>query len=208
MKKTIIFSVVAIILITAGFVVLRRKHEPKTYTVPEGAQSGQLTPFEPCDYHPGKQKVTAECATLTVPENWDDPAARLIALPVVRFPSKSSNPAEPVFILLGGPGTSNLINYPKDWLVETHDVILVGYRGVDGSVQLDCPEISKISDKYLGKALLSDRMAEELPPAVRGCADQLRATGIDLIGYTAKGTVQDMESTRRAIGYDKVNLWS
>ena len=27
-------------------------------------------------------------------------------------------------------------------LVENHDFVMVGYRGLDGSVVLDCPEIS------------------------------------------------------------------
>jgi pimeloyl-ACP methyl ester carboxylesterase len=204
----IIGLVLVVIVVSAGFLLWRNKPEAKVYIVPEGAIAGDLTPFEFCEHQPGKKKVAAECATLIVPENWEDPNSGLIALPVVRFASRSENPAEPVFILLGGPGASNLIAYPKDWLLETRDVILVGYRGVDGSVDLACPEISKISADYLGSGFLSDEANQKLQEAAKRCAEDFKSSGIDLRGYTAKGVVQDMEAARKAIGYEKVNLWS
>jgi len=206
--KSLLITGFVLVFVIVGILSQQKKSIPKTYSIPEDAQAGDLTPFKPCEHQPGKKKVAAECATLTIPENWGNPASRLIALPVVRFPSKRSSPSEPVFILLGGPGASNLINYPKDWLLETYDVIFVGYRGVDGSVDLDCPEISEISAQYLGKAFLSNQANAKLTAAAKGCADQLRAEGIDLSGYTAKGVIQDIEAARIAMGYDKINLWS
>jgi pimeloyl-ACP methyl ester carboxylesterase len=180
----------------------------KTYSIPEGAKAGDLSAFAPCEHQPGKKKISAQCATLTVPENWDDPDSRLIALPVVRFASRSSYPAEPVFILLGGPGASNLITYPQDWLLQKHDVILVGYRGVDGSVDLTCAEISKLSAAYLGKGFLTDEANKKLSKAAKQCAEDFKASGVDLRGYTAKGVIKDMEAARRALGYERINIWS
>jgi len=46
-----------------------------------------------------------------------------------------------VFRLSGGPGLSNMrLGCPS--ALAAHDVILVGYRGVDGSVRLDAPEVA------------------------------------------------------------------
>lgn len=79
--------------------------------VPAGAQAGELTGLEKCEYQPASShtKYSAECGTLVVPENWDKAGFRLIALPVVRIPASGPNPEEPVFWLQGGPGGPNLV---------------------------------------------------------------------------------------------------
>jgi pimeloyl-ACP methyl ester carboxylesterase len=184
--------------------------ELPSIAVPDGAQVGYLTPLEACEYTaPGSRETfAAECGTITVPENWGDPNARLIALPVVRIPATGPTPAEPVFILLGGPGTPNLLFSPQDWLLADHDVIMVGYRGAEGSFELTCPEINAISAQSLGRNFLSDEAATELIAAAGQCADQYQAEGVDLGGYTAVGVVEDMEAARTAMGYERINLWS
>ena len=112
-------------------------------TVPAGAQAGDLVGLEPCTYEANKVGYDADCGTLVVPENRADPNSRLIALPVIRVRATGDNPAEPLFYFAGGPGTSNLHFEHLEDVVENHDVVQVGYRGVDGSVVLDCPEISE-----------------------------------------------------------------
>jgi len=179
-------------------------------TVPDGAQAGDLTPLETCEFQPlgSKETYDAECGTLTVPENWDDSDSRPIALPVVRIPAVEPNPAEPVFILLGGPGAPNLLFSPKNWLLENHDVILVGYRGVEGTVEQNCPQVNAISAKYLGKEFLSDEANAELIAAAGQCAKDYQTAGVDLRGYTAVGMVEDIEAARTALGYERINVWS
>lgn len=77
-----------------------------------------------------------------MPENRADPDSRLIALPVTRVRARSDDPQEPVFFLTGGPGQSNMgVRYASRFVAD-RDFVLVGYRGVDGSVRLDCPEVS------------------------------------------------------------------
>ncbi len=109
-----------------------------TVAVPSGAKAGDLSEMLPCKFSPEDDKVEVDalCGTLTVPENWKDANSRLIALPVVKIPSQSATPTEPIFYLRGGPGFSNLAWNPPVWILENHDVIMVGYRGVDGSVVL------------------------------------------------------------------------
>lgn len=184
--------------------------EPETLAVPNGAQAGDLTDLEACDFTPfgSKKTYTAECGTLTVPENWNNPESRLIALPVVRIPATGPNPAEPVFWLNGGPGAPNLSWAPPDWLLEKHGVIQVGYRGAEGTVVLDCPETSALIKSYVGRGIFHDEAREELVAAVQQCAANHQAAGVDLNGYTVSGVIADIEVARTALGYGRINLYS
>lgn len=178
--------------------------------VPDGAQAGELTALEACEYQPvgSKVKVAAECGTLFVPEDWSEVDSRLIALPVVRVPASGRPEAEPVFFLQGGPGQSNFSWAPPDWLLANHAVVFVGYRGVDGTVTLSCPEVSRVFKAHVGEDLLSEQARAEYATALRQCAAAHQEAGVDLSGYTVPGVVEDMEAARTALGYERVNLLS
>jgi pimeloyl-ACP methyl ester carboxylesterase len=184
--------------------------EPAPLTVPAGAQAGDLTGLKDCEYQPSgsKAKFAAECGTLVVPENWEVADSRLIALPVVRIPATGPNPTEPVFWLAGGPGTPNIYWAPPDWLLEDHDVVMVGYRGVEGTVTLSCPEVGRATKAHLGKDLGSEQARTETVAAARQCATRHQEAGVDLSGYTVPGVIEDMEAARKALGYDRINLFS
>jgi pimeloyl-ACP methyl ester carboxylesterase len=87
-----------------------------------------------------------------------------------------------------------------------HDVVLVGYRGIDGSVRLDCPEVE--SALKHNTDLLDEETSEAYADAFRSCADWLTAAGIDLGSYGVVQQVDDMEAARTALGYDKIDLLS
>ena len=177
-------------------------------TVPDGAQAGDLVDLESCTYERGGVEFAADCSTLVVPENRSDPNSRLIALPVIRVQSTADNPTAPIFWLAGGPGSTNMrFSHPDDLLALTkdHDFVLVGYRGVDGSVVLDCPEISQALSKPPGD-LLSDKSLESYGKAGAQCAARLQSEGVDLAGYTMTETINDMEAVRDALGYEQINL--
>ncbi len=178
--------------------------------VPAGAQAGDLGDLKSCPYQAEGSKTIyeAECGTLVVPENWDKPGSRLTALPVVRLAATETNPAEPVFWLEGGPGGTNFTYSPPEWLLKNHDVVIVGYRGIDGSVDLSCPEIGARITAHLGRDLWSDQALAEYEAASTQCAARLQAAGVDLSGYTIPAVVKDMEAARTAFGYSSVDLLS
>jgi len=181
--------------------------EETPITVPDGATAGELFRVESCTY---REEFVAECSTLVVPENRSDPNSRLIALPVIRVKSTAGNPTEPIFWLAGGPGNTNMrFSHPDDLLalIKDHEFVLVGYRGVDGSVVLDCPEISQALRKPPGD-LLSDESLQSYGEAGEQCAARLQSEGIDLTGYTMIETIDDMEAARKALGYERINLLS
>ena len=143
-------------------------------SVPSGAHAGQLK-LHSCHYATEKGGYAADCGTLVVPENRADPQSRLIALPVTRIRARSAHRGAPIFRLEGGPGLTNMKFKKASRFADDHDVVLVGYRGVDGSVRLDCPEVEsalKHSTDFLGEKSL-----HAYGDAFRSCAHRLTDHG-------------------------------
>jgi pimeloyl-ACP methyl ester carboxylesterase len=148
----------------------------------------------------------ADFGTISVPENRQDSASRLIHIPVIRIHARSRTEAEPIFGLSGGPGTSNMTWMPPDSLIVDHDFVMVGYRGVDGSIVLDCPEVEKAMKTR--DDLLSEQSLMRIADAWKTSAKRLTDEGVDLDGYTIQEVIEDMEAVRTALGYQRINLLS
>ncbi|MGH2387924.1 MAG: hypothetical protein ACRDIE_06925, partial [Chloroflexota bacterium] len=149
-----IIALIVIALGVLGLVYLRLTGGTSAVSVPSGVHAGQVK-LTPCNYTTEKGSSSADCGTLVVPENRTNPHSRLIALPVIRIRATSVHPSEPIFRLQGGPGTSNMTFPAASRFTANHDVVLVGYRGVDGSSVLDCPEVNSAvehSADLLGQA--------------------------------------------------------
>ena len=192
-------------LAVLGLAYLRFAPDAGRVSVPKGAQAGDLI-LESCTYATEDGGYAADCGTLVVPENRADPKSRLIALPVTRIHARSDHPAEPIFRLEGGPGITNMQFKDASRFADDHDVVLVGYRGMDGSVRLDCPEVEsalKHSTDFLDETSFRERA-----DAFRACADRLTADGVDLAGYWLPQRVDDLEAARKALGYDRIDLVS
>ena len=182
--------------------------EPEYGTsVPTGAKSGDLT-MAPCEvYLEGDDRhYPGDCGTLVVPENRANPDSRMIALPVTRIKATGNDVLEPIFWFEGGPGNPNITLYPSDGLIQRHDFVMVGYRGIDGQVVLECPEIGtairSISDGYT-----SDGGLASLGRGAADCGERIQSEGIDLDGYSMNQTIDDAEAARTALGYGRVNLY-
>jgi pimeloyl-ACP methyl ester carboxylesterase len=192
---------VTIVLLT-GLTYLGASSSSGTVSVPQGAHAGQLA-MHPCTY-PGGYR--ADCGTLVVPEDRADPRSRLIALPVTRILARSSHPLAPIFVLNGGPGITNMTFPQASRYAAQHDVVMVGYRGVDGSSVLNCPEVTaalESSADFLAKASLS-----AYSEAFASCAQRLERSGVDLAGYTLAEQADDIEAARAALGYKRIDLLS
>jgi pimeloyl-ACP methyl ester carboxylesterase len=174
-------------------------------SVPKGAHAGQLD-LHACTYQTEDGSYAADCGTLVVPENRADARSRLIALPVTRIHARAAQPAEPIFRLEGGPGITNMKFENASRFADTHDVVLVGYRGVDGSVRLDCPEVE--SAVAHSTDVLGEKAQRAHADAFRACAERLSGDGVDLAGYTIAQRADDLEAARVALGYDRIDLLS
>jgi pimeloyl-ACP methyl ester carboxylesterase len=194
-----------IALLVAGLAYLRLAPDSSSISVPEGAKAGDLI-LEPCDYPTENGNFAAECGTLIVPEKRVGPPSRLIALPITRILARSDHAQEPIFLLQGGPGASNMTFDKVNRYADEHDVILLGYRGVDGSVRLDCPEVE--SALRHNTDLLSEQTTQAYADAYRSCANRLTAEGFDLGSYGITAQVDDIEAARTALGYHRIDLLS
>jgi pimeloyl-ACP methyl ester carboxylesterase len=200
-----IVALVLVALAALGLAYLRFAPDAGSVSVPKGAHAGELIP-KPCSYATEKGGYETDCGTLVVPENRADPTSRLIALPVTRIHARSEHPREPIFRLEGGPGLTNMTFKKASRFADDHDVVLVGYRGVDGSVRLDCPEVEsalKHSTDFLGEKSFS-----AYADGFRSCAHRLTGDGIDLAGYSLPQQVDDLEAARIALGYGRIDLLS
>src|SRR5215218_4741526 len=201
--RTVAFVLVA--LAALGLAFLHFKSGDDRVSVPAGAHAGELT-LKPCEYATERGGYAADCGTLVVSENRHDPGARLIALPVTRIRAHAEHPGAPIFRLQGGPGITNMEFAEASRFADRHDVVLVGYRGVDGSTVLDCPEVSTALKRSAD--LLSERSFAAQSGAFKDCASRLRGDGVDLAGYSLAQRVDHLEAARRALGYGRVDLLS
>src|SRR5262245_34719310 len=200
-----ITGLLLIALVALGLAYVKLASGGNKVPVPAGAKPGQLI-LHPCRYGTEQGSYAADCGTLVVAENRARPGSRLIGVRVIRVKARSAHPAAPVFRLQGGPGISNMTFPEASRFAANHDVVLVGYRGIDSSVRLDCPEVSSALKRSTD--FLEQKSFRAYTRAFRECAARLQADGIDLAGYTLPAQVDDLEAARRALGYGRINLVS
>jgi pimeloyl-ACP methyl ester carboxylesterase len=147
----------------------------------------------------------ARYGLLFVPENRRTRASRLIHVPVMKIASLYRPAGEPVFYFFGGPGATNIHTWWPEAFFRDRDFVQVGYRGIDGWPTLQCPGVG---DVLTGDRPLSPDRLEAAGRALRGCLSALREGGVDLDGYTMLDVVDDIEASRRAMGYDRIHLLS
>ena len=140
----------------------------------------------------------ALCGRVEVHENPADTNSRLIGLNVAVFPSRSRNrPPDPLFVLVGGPGQgavsiASILMEQLRGVEGDRDVVLFDARGTGSSNPLKCPEPHLV--------LRGVRNAE-----FDACLAAIRQRA-DLRYYTTSEAVEDIESVRRALGYDRISL--
>jgi pimeloyl-ACP methyl ester carboxylesterase len=196
-----IAGLILIAVLTLGLGYLHFAGGSTSVSVPAGAHAGQLT-LKHCTY----ANESADCGTLVVPENRHDAHSRLIALPITRIRAHTPNPGAPIFRLQGGPGLTNMDFPEAKRFTARHDFVLVGYRGVDGSSRLDCPEV--VTSIGHSRDLLSIASFVANASAYRACAKRLQGKGVDLAGYSLIERVDDLELARTRLGYGPIDLIS
>jgi pimeloyl-ACP methyl ester carboxylesterase len=168
------------------------------------AAAGPLL-FSPCQIeHPQRLSiVAAQCGTLTVLENPDDPAGRKIDLFVARVPAinRRKRP-DPLFVIAGGPGMAATTFYAMVSPVfarihRDRDIILVDQRGTGKSHALNCAG---------GELAELQPAAGAIAAEARQCLQQLGAQA-DVAQYTTSVAVRDLDRVRQVLGYDRINLY-
>ena len=146
-------------------------------------------------------KVKAECGTLSVPENRENPS-RMIDLNIAIVRTKSTEKKlDPVIMLAGGPGQSSIETYPGTHAAfrnirKDRDIVLVDQRGTGGSNKIACNFDSSLSEQLQQDVEL--QLSE-----LKKCVDNLEA---DTRYYTTPESIKDLEEVRKALKIEKWNL--
>ena len=153
-----------------------------------------------------KLPLAAQCGTLEVPENRDQPDGRKISLAIAVLPANTLHPrADPLFILAGGPGQAASFLGPfaaaLTGVRKDRDIVLVDQRGTGRSSPLVCAAFKP--DRRPADAALDF----DPGPKAAACARELAAQGIDAAQYTTAAWVADLDAVRAALGYARINLW-
>ena len=161
--------------------------------------------FKPCSLSApfSGEAIAAQCTTLAVPENPAAPSGRRIGLKIAWIPAGRDDAAEPdpVFMLAGGPGQSALESYPQaaaafaDVRKKRH-VLLVDQRGTGGSNALTCSE--PFDDTVLPSPEVARAYTQRCLAALSQRADPRY--------YTTSEAIQDLDTVRKAIGAQQINL--
>ncbi|MBK8986652.1 MAG: alpha/beta fold hydrolase [Chloroflexi bacterium] len=148
--------------------------------------------------------VTAQCGSITVPEDRSQTAAngRTLDIHFAVLPATLSNPQpDPIFMLAGGPGQAAITAFPQilpalQKLNQSRDIVLVDQRGTGQSNPLACPNV---------RDLPLDSTEEMVSEALAACRQELAADN-DLTQYHTTIAMTDLDAVRAALGYGQINL--
>jgi pimeloyl-ACP methyl ester carboxylesterase len=139
-----------------------------------------------------------KCRTVWVPQDWARPHGPQIPLLVAVLPATAAaHPAAPLFILAGWGGSAISAD-SVDWAVQAFgqlnqpmDLVFAAQRGTPFSWPQTCPGLGAAS-------------SPALRAAVRRClASASRSPRHD----TTAAAARDLEQVRKALGYNKINIY-
>lgn len=177
---------------------------PAPATSPPAALPAAPLVLAPCRLeHPsGLASLEAQCGHLSVPENRSDSGGRQLQLFVARIPSLSRRPAEPLFVLAGGPGLGASTFYTSAAAAfarirRDHDIVIVDQRGTGKSHPLNCE---------FDEQKLWDAAEEDTRRVMRDCRLRLEQDH-DLAQYTTSVAVKDLDAVRQSLGYQRIAMY-
>jgi pimeloyl-ACP methyl ester carboxylesterase len=183
------------------------KRERARFLVPQGATTftfGRLR-FERCELAEKRSAATTEayCAPFEVPEDWDAPEGRKIALRLALVASREPAANDFIVLLAGGPGQSAIDNWPQIAAPlapasKRRHVLLLDQRGTGGSNPLDCKGAGNEDE-------LPDFDLARLREETRACLTRVQHKA-DPRHYTTTAAVRDLEALREALGHPSFDL--
>ena len=161
--------------------------------------------LSPCDLsaRDGRQEVDAQCGTLEVPLNPDDPDGGTIELFIAVVDALAEQPSpDPLVVIAGGPGEAATRFYVTaapafSEILRDRDIVLVDQRGTGRSAALRCDDGQ--DDPFLTSMGVSE--------VVEASAECLANLEHDPRFFTTSVAVGDLEKVREALGYDQLNLY-
>ncbi len=153
------------------------------------------------DCHVNGISTMVRCGVLQVPENYAEPAGRMLDLKVVIVPAvEQPGQPDPVFALAGGPGQSAvqsaaLFSQSLRKANKSRDLVLMDQRGTGELSPLQCDMDLEVI------------MASSMDNTYAEVAQCLASLDADLGAYSTTAHIRDLEKLRVALGVDQVNLY-
>lgn len=179
---------------------------PATGDAPEGLEDfyGQTLEWSECE-------AAFECASLTVPIDYQDPGGATIELALLRADAKGEARGS-LLVNPGGPGGSG-VDYAmmagavvSPAVRESYDIVGFDPRGVGRSAPVSCLSDAEL-DELLGSDPTPDDAAEEAEgeQRLRDFAQACEEAAPDLIGHVSTvEAARDMDVLRAALGDEEL----
>lgn len=148
---------------------------------------------------------------LSVPENWDDPQGKHIAIAVAVLKNTSHIPhADGVVFIQGGPGAGgipNIWNWLSHPLREKNDIILFDVRGTSFSKPRLCPDLGKQLLEIFAKNQSGIEDEKQKVAAAVTCKQDMLDKGIDVNAYHSLSVAKDLHALRTQLNYGHWNVY-
>ncbi len=150
----------------------------------------------------GSGTARARCGWFDVAENRDDSKSKRIRIHVAIISAlRRQALPDPVFIISGGPGQAASDFYLSssrafDELRRDRDLVVIDQRGTGKSNRLDCNLPDELEDESFDSTSIKNATLE--------C---LRHLAGDPRFYSTSVAVRDMDDIRKALGYQRINLY-
>ncbi len=172
--------------------------------------------MKPVEYHARDgRSISAQRGTFSVPMRRSRADAGRVDLAFVRLPAvERARARNAILFLTGGPGLSGIAAGRGrlfdlfDALRTAGDVILLDQRGCGESApSIACDDALRIP---MDHAITREGFTAAGIDAMRACASGLAGRGIDLAGFNAAESADDVADLIRALGYRRAGLlgWS
>jgi pimeloyl-ACP methyl ester carboxylesterase len=155
--------------------------------------------------------VTVTCGVLTVPERHDRPDGPDVRLPVATLRPPTPTADDPVLVIDGGPGgdgvgLARIIS--EQPAAATRTAVIIGQRGTPlADPSFDCPETEAADRAAYPSDLGTEEQLDAYEVALRSCFERVSAEEPSFQAYDTATAADDLEAARRALGYDRWNLY-
>lgn len=155
--------------------------------------------------------VNMESGWFYVPETRENETGNVYALPVRVFRTEAEVPADPIFLIAGGPGSSRVNGLEDEdqygeiaFYRQFADVIVYDQRGGGESrPELTCDRSGQLPMDEPLSLEARGRMLAELGAL---CRDRWLEAGVDLSALNAHESAADLNALAEALGYDQITL--
>jgi pimeloyl-ACP methyl ester carboxylesterase len=174
----------------------------------------QLFPFElPEGIIDGKDVIYGY---VIVPESHKNQDDKTMKIAVAKFKSHNEKPSpEPLLLLSGGPGESNITSFTKlmgtelgKMLLEKHDIVLIDVRGTYYSQpNLHCPEVFECEKELQKLDMKSDETFAFMLESVQKAHQRFLNEGINLSVFNNFEIASDIDMVMKVLNYKKYNVF-